>query len=548
MNPRHLLSKLAFGPSPHDRAEVEHIGGEAWLARQLAPPADDGCERRIGVIRWRLKYKKPAPMPAAQSVPPPVPPAPGQKMAQAAAAAPPAGQNVAMIDVDEDREVATITRPIDDHWKAIVENEPQQERAFLRTAVAAATIVRAVHSPWQLREVMADFWHNHFNVNAVGDNTVAVALPAYDRDAIRAHALGNFREMLEAVATSAAMQVYLNNRSSRGGAANENYARELFELHTLGRPAYLNALYNRWRDVPGSAQGKPQGYIDQDVYEAARAFTGWTIEDGAGIGAGQRLPQTGRFKYVEGWHDNYQKRVLAAEFEPYQQPMADGRRVLDLVAAHPATARYVCAKLCTRLVSDKPSPALVEAVAKVFGDNAKANDQIAQTVRAIALSEEFARSGGAKIKRPLELVASFARAARIDLTATPGLLGELDGSGQRLFGWGPPTGHPDDGDYWLGSGALRRRWSLVLGLADDWWKSGTSAAADEIAHAPTAIAALQASHAVLLDGPASPAVASAILGGLHLDPGAPFAARKDAVPLARHLLAYVAMTPEFQRR
>jgi hypothetical protein len=122
------------------------------------------------------------------------------------------------------------------------------------------------------------------------------------------------------VAKSAAMQIYLNNRSSRGGAANENYARELFELHTLGRPAYLNALYNRWRDVPGALDRRPQGYIDQDVYQAARAFTGWSIEDGAGIGAGRRLPMTGKFIYVENWHDNYQKRVLATEFDPTSHP------------------------------------------------------------------------------------------------------------------------------------------------------------------------------------------------------------------------------------
>ncbi len=191
-----------------------------------------------------------------------------------------------------------------------------QERSFLRTAVACATAIRAVHSRWQLREVLVDFWHNHFNVNAVGENLVAVALPTYDGEVIRRHALGNFREMLEAVAKSAAMQIYLNNRSSRGGAANENFARELFELHTLGRPAYLNALYNRWRDVPGALDGRPQGYIDQDVYEASRSFTGWSIEDGVGIGGGRRLPMTGKFTYVENWHDNYQKSILARDLDP----------------------------------------------------------------------------------------------------------------------------------------------------------------------------------------------------------------------------------------
>jgi uncharacterized protein (DUF1800 family) len=145
------------------------------------------------------------------------------------------------------------------------------ERRRPRDEVVAATVLRAVHSRWQLREVMCGFWHDHFNVDALGSEAIGVALPAYDRDVIRRHCFGNFREMLEAAATSTAMQYYLSNRSSRSGAANENYARELFELHTMGRGAYLNDRYDRWRDVPGALKGKPAGYIDQDVYEAARA-------------------------------------------------------------------------------------------------------------------------------------------------------------------------------------------------------------------------------------------------------------------------------------
>ena len=320
LDPRMALNKLAFGPTGAELGEVHKSGTEAWLVRQLKPDAGDDCTERIRAAKLHLKYTIKNPD----------------------------------AEVDEDRSLGVIDQPIEEHWKLLDKSVANQERMFLRTAVVGATLIRTVHSRWQLSEVLVDFWHNHFNVNAAGDATVAVALPSYDRDVIRAHALGNFREMLEAVAKSAAMQVYLNNRSSRGGAANENYARELFELHTLGRPAYLNALYNKWRDVPGAALGKPQGYIDQDVYEAARAFTGWTIEDGAGIGAGRRLPTTGKFAYVETFHDNYQKRLLATEFDPYQPPMSDGRKVLDLVADHPATAHYVCEKLCTRLMSDTP--------------------------------------------------------------------------------------------------------------------------------------------------------------------------------------------------
>src|ERR1700730_124651 len=487
VDPRTLLNKLAFGPSDAELHSIAKMGADGWLAQQLNPPVEDDCAQRIASTHIHLKYSSKTPD----------------------------------AEVDEDRSLAVLAEPIEQHWKVVEKALAGQERTFFRTAVACATTIRAVHSRWQLREVLVDFWHNHFNVNAVGDNLIAVALPTYDNEVIRRHALGNFRELLEAVAKSAAMQIYLNNQSSRGGAANENYARELFELHTLGRPAYLNALYNRWHDVPGAAQSKPQGYIDQDVYEAARAFTGWSIEDGTVIGAGQKLPQTGKFIYVEGWHDNYQKRVLATEFEPYQKPLADGRKVLDLVATHPATARYVCGKLCRRLVSDAPSAALVEATAKVFSEHAGAPDQIARTVEAIARSDEFAASQGAKVKRPLELVATFARATGIDLTVTPGLLGEMDGSGQRLFGCGPPTGYPDAGSYWLNTGAVRRRWSLVLGLADEAWKTGHPVAADGIAQEPTADAALARSHKVLLGAPPPASVAAAVLGGLGLDDKAP---------------------------
>lgn len=514
IDPRTALNKLAFGPSEHDLQIFRSRGAESWLAQQLRPQGDDDCAAMIDTTRVHLKYASKNPE----------------------------------AEIDEDRPIKVIGEPIEEQWKVVEKNAPGQERTFFRTAVAQATLIRAVHSRWQLREVLADFWHNHFNVNAVGENLIAVALPTYDRDVIRHHALGNFREMLEAVATSAAMQIYLNNRSSRGGAANENYARELFELHTLGRPAYLNALYNKWREVPGAVEGHAQGYIDQDVYEAARAFTGWSIEDGAGLSAGRRLPMSGRFVYVETWHDNYQKRVLGAEFEPYQKPLSDGRKVLDLVAEHPATARYVCGKLCRRLVSDAPDPALLAAAIKAWTDNKSRPDQIARVVEAIARSDAFRRSAGAKIKRPLELYASFARAAGIAVTPTPGLLGMLDGSGQRLFGWGPPTGHPDENDYWLASSMMRARWALLFGLSDDAWKAGAPKLAEKVAEQPTPEQAVNAAYRALLGGEAPARTQHAIVTGIGLKPGLPFNTRKDALPLARRMLAYCAMTPEFQTR
>jgi uncharacterized protein (DUF1800 family) len=227
--------------------------------------------------------------------------------------------------------------------------------------------------------------------------------------------------------------------------------------------------------------------------------------------------------------------------------LADGRRVLDLVADHPATARYVCEKLCRRLVSDTPDAAVVAAAVKAWTEQRRKPDQIARTVEAIVHSDAFRRSAGTKVKRPLELYASFARSAGIAVTPTPGLLGELDGSGQRLFGWGPPTGHPDENDYWLSSAMMRRRWSLLLGLSDDAWKAGAPQAA-LVAEKATADQAASAAYRQMLGTDAPTKVTMAIVEGMGLKPGMAFDSRKDALPLARRMLAYCAMTPAFQTR
>jgi uncharacterized protein (DUF1800 family) len=372
------------------------------------------------------------------------------------------------------RPLTSYHKPIDELWQLF---DPQkqvngQEKGRPRLETIAATLLRAVYSPHQLREVMTQFWHDHFSVNAFADDHIALALPSYDRDVIRKNCLGNFRVMLEAVATSTAMQYYLSNHSSRAGAANENYARELFELHTLGRDAYLNDHYDRWREVPGALTGRPTGYIDQDVYEAARAFTGWTVEDGATIDGGRKLPATGRFVYVENWHDGYQKRVLASEFDPFGKPMADGRKVLDLVAFHPATARHMSAKLCRRILGSNVSQALLDQTADAWVKNANAPDQIAKVVRIIALSPEMKQSKGNKVKRPLALMANYVRVMGYNFTPSEGLFNQLANAGQKLFGAPTPVGLPDDNKIFIGSNTLRNRWQLLLGLSQNAWGNG----------------------------------------------------------------------------
>lgn len=511
------LGRAGYGARPDDVAEVMQRGWPAWVNDQLVPRDAEDREVQERLPRLTLRFRHGA----------------GPKWAA----------------VDEMRPLAWIDRPIEAAWPLIVQRADMDgaERRRPRDEVTAATIVRAVHSRWQLREVLVNFWHDHFNVDAYSSDEVSVALPTYDRDVIRRHALGNFRQFIEAVATSTAMLYYLSNRSSRAGAANENYGRELFELHTLGREAYLNDRYDRWRAVPGALKGAPVGYIDEDVYESARAFTGWTVEDGSGLDGQRRLPATGRFTYVESWHDGYQKRVLAHDFKEFEAPMVDGRRVLDLVAEHPATARFVCTKLCRRLVGDDPPPAVIAAAVHTWTTARRSNDQIAQVVRTILLSPEFATAQGAKVRRPLAIVAAFARSTGLDLMPTEPLWNEIANAGQRLYGWPSPTGLPDDGDYFLSVNGMRRRWNLVLALSANWWGTGDWPVPAPLAAMPTPRAATLY-YLSALHGAVAPATFEAVLAGLGWPPDQPMGDvhRPDVRNRIARVAAMAAMAPEFQ--
>lgn len=366
----------------------------------------------------------------------------------------------------EDRPLSLLRKPVKDLWHLADWDVKMgwEERVRPANELQAATHIRATLSEAQLRETVTDFWRDHFAVNRDAVEDVAIALPTYDQDVLRVHALGNFREMLEAVATSTAMLAYLNNASSKASPANENFARELLELHTLGAPAYLNATFDRWREVPGALLGKPEGYIDQDVYETARAFTGWTYAGGQYVSDGVELPKTGEFMYTEQWHDPYQKRVLAVEFDPHTAPMADGRKVLDLVAFHPATAHYVSYRLCRRFVADAPPADLVKSTAQIFADNAGAKDQLAKVIEHVLLSPEFA-AAEPRLQRPLFLFASMQRSAGVVLAPTPDNVWLLNGMGHSLYGWPSPAGHPLATAYWQSPGLLVRRWR---GMSDIW--------------------------------------------------------------------------------
>ena len=222
--------------------------------------------------------------------------------------------------------------------------------------------------------------------------------------------------------------------------------------------------------------------------------------------------------------------------------------MLDLVAYHPATARYVCTKLCRRLVSDTPSDALINAAVQVWTENQKQPDQIKRVVAVIARSPDIRQGFGGKVKRPLELMASYARWTGADVTVTEGLLGELDGSGQRLFGWTLPTGHPDTMDYWLSSNVLRRRLTLVLGLTDNWWGTGTFSPSSRLGKPMTAAETVALWHGDLTGVEADDATIAAILIGLKMDNNAPLPLGPNTDAIHRHILAYCAITPAFNLR
>ena len=451
---RRWLNRATYGVTPALFDAAVQKGWERWVEEQLTPDdtADADLQKRMQNFRLLIEYE----------VEPPKPEGGGAKMMMAGKGA---------HKVKEKRPLTLLDQPIEKvfpmHDK---EGVPYAEKERAMQEVMMATLLRAVYSRWQVREMAVDFWHNHFNVNAEKDDPIALALPTYDRTVIRAHALGNFRSLLEAVARSTAMLYYLDGVESKASPANENFARELFELHTFGARHYLNHLHTKWREVPGALEGKPAGYIDQDVYEAARAFTGWTVENGEEDDEGAKRPVTGKFMLREAWHDPYQKRVLATEFDPQRPALEDGLRVLDLVARHPATARHLAEKLCRRFVSDEPPESLVAQAAAEFTAAIEAPDQIARVLKVILLSEEYRTAPATKFKRPLEFLASYLRATNADFAPRMEVVEQLDEMGQRLFRWTTPTGHPDTSAYWQGGTFLLRRWNLPLVLRSDDWK------------------------------------------------------------------------------
>ena len=344
----------------------------------------------------------------------------------------------------------------DEYWKWY--SKPAYE-------LVDATILRAVYSKKQLVELLADFWHNHFNIYFWQDDGVPL-LVSYNRDVLRRHMLGNFRQMLEAVASHPSMLYYLNQNNSSDAGPNENFARELFELHTLGAENYLGV-----RDpntVEKDANGISIGYVDNDVYEAARCLTGWRVDDDVYENE-DGIEKTGNFIYYRPWHDRFNKLVLGKYIPADQSDMQDGRDVLDLLAYHPGTARYIARKLCRRFISDTPPDSVVQAAAAAFTEYRDAPDQLKRVVETILLSDEFKQSWGEKIKRPFEAGISIMRALNSDFTRIPSGVSWMIGMmGQPIFERRSPDGYPDVKEVWANSMSILYRWNFAVGIAENW--------------------------------------------------------------------------------
>lgn len=431
-----LFNKCAYGPRPNDIAAFNALGSnddarlDAWLTRQLNPDAinDNACQSRIAAANYSTL-----------------------------------GMSLQQLWATHQRGDTSAGGP--GAWPR--RYYPCEEAACLK-------LVRAVYSERQLYEVIVDFWHNHFNVQG-WEYSIAPVFMHYDRDVIRGransssrpYALGNFRQLLEQVARATAMMLYLNNKSSKGSNYNENFARELCELHTLGAEHYYPTTDPN--AVPLDPDGVPKGYCDNDVYEAARALTGWTIEDGSYVGGDpERLPDTGLFRYWPGWHDKAGKLFLGHYILPNRPALHDGQKVMDLLCQHIGTARHICRKLCMRFISDTPPQSLVESAAAIWKAHWQAPDQIAKVLRHILTSTAFKTSWAEKTKRPWEAFMHALRATSAELTPTPrpvsgwtsytDLLSRIEQSGNGPFRWPTPDGYPD----------INRKWQAVSPLAQTW--------------------------------------------------------------------------------
>jgi uncharacterized protein (DUF1800 family) len=404
----HVLNRITYGPRQGDVERVRAIGLQKFIDQQLSPDRidDHALDARLQRLETltldsqaiQRDYEAPAMMERRQ-------------------------RKQAKPDADAD--------PQDPAMRRGPPSEAQRKAREVITDLEEAKVLRAVYSERQLEEVLVDFWFNHFNVFA-GKGATRSYITEYEREAIRPYVLGNFRDMLGATAKHPAMLFYLDNWQSKVDGINENYARELLELHTLG--------------VDG-------GYSQQDIVNVARAFTGWTMQPRMGTG----------FRFAPPRHDRGEKIVLGHTIKA-GGGADDGEKVLDIVAMHPATAHHIALELATRLVSDTPPPALVDRAAARF---LSTRGDLREVTKMILTSPEFLSPDAyrAKVKTPLEFVASALRATGADVKNAVPLGRTLQEMGMQLYFCQPPTGYDETASTWVSAGALVSRMNFAVDLS-----------------------------------------------------------------------------------
>ncbi|MSO46112.1 MAG: DUF1800 domain-containing protein [Acidobacteria bacterium] len=440
----HVLNRIGFGPRPGDVERIRAMGVQAFIDQQLHPERipDAPMEARLaGLTTLRLSSREIF-----------------QQFALPAREARRDRRRAAASQADSAPPMEPV-QPLPLEPK--MPNALQRQANRVMAELSQQKMLRAAYSERQLQEVLTDFWFNHFNVDARKGQD-RFMLTEYERDTIRPHVLGKFRDLLEATAKSPAMLFYLDNWMSASGTGldsetrrdlsprgdnprmasrfgqfgrgiNENYGRELMELHTLG--------------VDG-------GYTQQDVTEVARALTGWTIQD-------PRL--SGGFVFDRRLHDRGQKVVLGHVIKA-GGGADDGEQVLDILAKHPSTAHFIATKLARRFVSDTPPGSLVDRVTARFRET---DGDLREVMRTLLTSPEFLSPDAyrAKVKTPFEFVVSAVRATGTDVQDATPLVRAMRQLGMPLYMCQPPTGYKDTADAWVNTGALVNRMNFALQLA-----------------------------------------------------------------------------------
>ena len=431
----HVLNRLAFGPTPGDLDRVTRMGTPAWIAEQLHPERlalPSFLVDQLATLRTPNETQRELVASYREM----------QKEAKEAKQAETASADGKKPGTEEG-------------------GERRKQIATIYLEAGEERLLQALNSPRQLEEVLVDFWFNHFNVYE-GKGLVRVLTESYEREAIRPHVLGRFRAMLGATAKHPAMLFYLDNWLSvapgyqprRGGGAaakpsglNENYAREVMELHTLG--------------VDG-------GYTQQDVTELARILTGWTLvpqqprkrrfvngQDAVASNHGDSI-----FGFDPARHDDGSKTWLGHSVAPGGQ--MEGEYALDVLARHPATAKHIATKLARRFVADDPSPALVARLTQRFLDT---DGDLRAVMQSLVDSLEFRDPRPVKFKTPYQYVLSSVRATGITTTNVRPLMATLTQLGQPLYGCQTPDGWHDTEADWLNPNAITQRVNFATALA-----------------------------------------------------------------------------------